>query len=56
MMNPDIGAQLFRDVGDLAAAGGPPDRAKLVAIMARYGLVPAAAKQPPRVAEGQTVA
>ena len=28
----------------LAAAGGPPDRARLAAIMTRYGLVPAAPK------------
>jgi quercetin dioxygenase-like cupin family protein len=41
MLTPDIGAQFFRDVGDLAGAGGPPDRVKLAAVMARYGLVPA---------------
>jgi quercetin dioxygenase-like cupin family protein len=50
MLTPDIGEQFFRDVGALAGAGGPPDRAKLVAVMARYGLVPAAPKQTPRVA------
>lgn len=38
---PDIGEQYFRDVRDVVAAGGPPDRAKLMAVMARYGLVPA---------------
>lgn len=41
MLTPDIGAQFFRDVGALAGAGGPPDRVKLAAVMARYGLVPA---------------
>lgn len=41
---PDIGAQYFRDVGAVVNAGGPPDRAKLLAVMARYGLVPAAPK------------
>jgi quercetin dioxygenase-like cupin family protein len=42
MLTPDIGAQFFRDVGEVANAGGAPDRAKLLAVMARYGLVPAA--------------
>jgi hypothetical protein len=55
IMTPDIGAQFFRDVGALAAAGGPPDRAKLMQIMTRYGLVPAAPKQAPHVANGQAV-
>jgi hypothetical protein len=54
MLTPDIGVQFFRDVGALAGAGGPPDRAKLMEVMTRYGLVPAAPKQAPRVA--QTVA
>jgi quercetin dioxygenase-like cupin family protein len=52
VMTPDIGAQFFREVGALAGAGGPPDRAKLMEVMARYGLVPAAPKQAPRVANG----
>jgi quercetin dioxygenase-like cupin family protein len=55
MLTPDIGVQFFRDVGALASAGGPPDRAKLMEVMTRYGLVPAAPKQAPRVAEGQAV-
>jgi quercetin dioxygenase-like cupin family protein len=55
MLTPDIGVQFFRDVGALAGTGGPPDRAKLTEVMTRYGLVPAAPKQAPRVAEGQTV-
>jgi quercetin dioxygenase-like cupin family protein len=41
---PDIGEQYFRDVRDDVAAGGPPDRAKLMAVMTRYGLVPAPPK------------
>ena len=53
MMTPDIGEQFFRDVGALAGAGGPPDRAKLMEVMARYGLVPAAPKHAPCVANGQ---
>jgi len=42
MMTPDIGAQYFCDVAAVAAAGGPPDRAKLMQVMTRYGLVAAA--------------
>ena len=44
VMSPDIGAEYFRDVAAVANAGGPPDRAALAAVMARYGLVPAAPK------------
>ena len=45
---PDIGAQYFRDVSAIVNAGGPPDRAKLVAAMQSYGLVLAApAATPP---------
>jgi len=47
MMTPDIGAQYFRDVAAVAAAGGPPDRAKLMQVMTRYGLVPAAPRPAP---------
>jgi quercetin dioxygenase-like cupin family protein len=39
---PDIGAQFFREAGAIINAGGPPDKAKLVATMAKFGLVPAA--------------
>ena len=46
MLTPDIGEQYFRDVGTLASAGGPPDRAKLMEVMSRYGLVPAAPRHP----------
>lgn len=38
-----IGPEYFREVADVlrAAAGGPPDRAKMVEIMLRHGLTPA---------------
>lgn len=52
VMTPDLGVQYFRDVGAVVSAGGPPDRSKLLAVMTRYGLVPAA---PPAVAQ-QSVA
>jgi len=41
VLTPDIGAQFFRDVGAVVNAGGPPDRARLLEVMSRYGLVPA---------------
>ncbi len=41
VLTPDIGAQYFRDVGAVVNAGGPPDVAKLVGIMGKYGLVSA---------------
>ena len=44
---PDIGAGYFREVGAIANAGGPPDRARLIETMRRYGLVPAAPPSPP---------
>jgi len=44
IMSPDIGAQYFRDVAAVVNAGGPPDRAKLLGVMSRYGLVPAPPK------------
>lgn len=40
--SPDIGAQYFREVGSIINAGGPPDKAKLMATMQKFGLVPAA--------------
>jgi quercetin dioxygenase-like cupin family protein len=46
ILTPDIGEQYFRDVGAVVNAGGPPDKAKLLAVMSNYGLVPAAPKQP----------
>ena len=42
VQSPDIGAQYFRDVGAVVNAGGPPDKAALVAVMGRYRLRPAA--------------
>lgn len=39
---PDIGPMYFEDVAAVVKAGGPPDKAALVAVMGRYGLVPAA--------------
>jgi uncharacterized cupin superfamily protein len=39
---PDIGPKYFEDVATVINAGGPPDKAALVAVMSRYGLVPAA--------------
>lgn len=47
IMTPDVGAQYFRDVAAVAAAGGPPDRARLMQVMTRYGLVPAAPRPAP---------
>src|SRR5262245_47587913 len=44
IMTPDIVMQYFRDVAAVVSAGGPPDRAKLIEVMSRYGLVPAAPK------------
>jgi quercetin dioxygenase-like cupin family protein len=35
---PDIGPGYFREVGSIVNAGGPPDRAALLATMQRYGL------------------
>jgi quercetin dioxygenase-like cupin family protein len=39
--SPDIGARYFKDVAAVVNAGGPPDKAALIAVMSRYGLVPA---------------
>jgi len=39
---PDIGPGYFREVAAVLNAGGPPDRARLMATMQRFGLVPAA--------------
>jgi quercetin dioxygenase-like cupin family protein len=43
ILTPDIGAQFFRDVAEIASAPGKPDPAKLAGMMGRYGLVPAPA-------------
>lgn len=44
VMSPDVGAQYFKDVAAVVNGGGPPDKAALASVMARYGLVPAAPK------------
>jgi len=44
VMSPDIGAQYFKDVAVVVNAGGPPDRAALLSVMSKYGLVPAPPK------------
>lgn len=44
VLSPDIGAEYFKDVAVVVNAGGPPDRAALLSVMSRYGLVPAAPK------------
>ncbi len=44
VLSPDIGAQYFRDVAEVVNAGGPPDKAALIAVMNRHGLVPSAPK------------
>jgi uncharacterized cupin superfamily protein len=46
ILSPDIGAQYFKDVAAVVNAGGPPDKAALVAVMSRYGLVPSAPSAP----------
>jgi quercetin dioxygenase-like cupin family protein len=38
VLTPDIGVQYFRDVAEALGAKGGPDLAKVVAVMARYGL------------------
>jgi hypothetical protein len=39
---PDIGPKYFEDGASIINAGGPPDKAALVAVMSRYGRLPAA--------------
>jgi quercetin dioxygenase-like cupin family protein len=46
ILTPDIGAQYFRDVAEVANAPSGPDPAKLVEVMTRYGLVLAPPKPP----------
>ena len=53
ILTPDIGAQYFRDVGTIVNTGGPPDLAKLIGVMSKYGLVPA---PPQPIAVAQQVA
>ena len=44
VLSPDIGAEYFRDVAAVVNAGEPPDKAALVSVMSKYGLVPASPK------------
>ena len=44
VLSPDIGAEYFRDVATVVNAAGPPDKAALVSVMSKYGLVPASPK------------
>jgi uncharacterized cupin superfamily protein len=44
VLSPDIGAQYFKDVAEVVNVDGPPNKAALVAVMTRYGLVPSAPK------------
>lgn len=39
---PDIGPKYFEEIASVIDAGSPPDKAALVAVMRRHGLVPAA--------------
>ena len=39
---PDIGPQYFREVASIINRGGPPDKARLMATMQKFGLVAAA--------------
>ena len=45
---PDIGAQYFRDIAAIVNQGGPPDKAKLVATMSKFGLVAASPSSAPQ--------
>ena len=44
VQSPDIGAQYFRDVAQIVNADAPLDMKKIVSVMSKYGLVPAAPK------------
>ena len=44
VLSPDIAAQHFKDVADVVNVDGPPNKAALVAVMSRYGLVPSTPK------------
>jgi quercetin dioxygenase-like cupin family protein len=44
ILSPDIGAQYFKDVAAVVNVSGPPDKSALIAVMSRYGLVPAPPK------------
>ncbi len=40
VLSPDVGAQYFRDIAEVVNGGGPPDKAKLLQVMTKYGLQP----------------
>ena len=42
VQSPDIGEQYFREIASVVNASSPPENVALVAVMARYGLTPAA--------------
>ena len=45
MINPGIfGPSYFKDIATILGAGGPPDMAKLMAVMTKHGLVPVVSK------------
>jgi quercetin dioxygenase-like cupin family protein len=46
ILTPDIGAQYFRDVAEVANAPGGPNPARMGEVMTRYGLVLAPPKPP----------
>ena len=46
ILTPDIGAQYFRDIAEIANAPGGPNPARMMEVMNRYGLV-LAPPQPP---------
>jgi quercetin dioxygenase-like cupin family protein len=46
ILTPDIGAQYFREVADVANTPGGPSPARMVEVMTRYGLVLAPPKPP----------
>jgi quercetin dioxygenase-like cupin family protein len=46
ILTPDIGAQYFRDVAEIANAPGGPNPARMAEVMTRYGLVLAPPKPP----------
>jgi quercetin dioxygenase-like cupin family protein len=46
ILTPDIGAQYFRDIAEIANAQGGPNPARMVELMTRYGLVLAPPKPP----------
>ncbi len=48
ILTPDIGAQYFRDVAEVANAPGGPNPARMAEVMTRYGLVLA----PPKPSAG----